>query len=269
MTSDLTRTTPDTPLPMGAPLPGSSFTDLIAALGHAPNDITGQSSGTLEAPHGTTVLALRFDGGVVMAGDRQATEGYLVAHRYIKKVFPTDRYSAVAIAGTAGMAVEMVRLFQTELEHYEKIEGTRLSLEGKATFLSRLVRNHLPMAFQGLAVVPLFAGFDNLTEVGRVFSFDVVGGRYEENDYGSTGSGSRLAKSFLRSAYTPEGTEAQAVEAAVGALVAAADEDTATGGPDLIRNILPNIVAIDTDGIRDVDEALIRSAAETALGGVR
>lgn len=256
-------------LPMGAPLPGSSFTDLIASLGHGPADVAGQSSGKLEAPHGTTVLALRFDGGVVMAGDRQATEGYLVAHRYIQKVFPTDRYSAVAIAGTAGMAVEMVRLFQTELEHYEKIEGTRLSLDGKATFLSRLVRNHLPLAFQGLAVVPLFAGFDDLTGIGRVFSFDVVGGRYEENDYGSTGSGSRLAKSFLRSAYTPDGTEAEAVEAAVGALVAAADEDTATGGPDLIRNILPNIVAIDAEGIRDVDESLIRSAAETALGGVR
>ena len=256
-------------LPMDAPLPGSSFTDLIAALGHAPADIAGESTGKLEPPHGTTVLALRFAGGVVMAGDRQATEGYLVAHRYIQKVFPTDRFSAVAIAGTAGMAVEMVRLFQTELEHYEKIEGTRLSLEGKATFLSRLVRNHLPMAFQGLAVVPLFAGFDDLTRIGRVFSFDVVGGRYEENDYGSTGSGSRLAKSFLRSAYTPDGSEAEAIEAAVGALVAAADEDTATGGPDLIRNILPNIVAIDADGIREVDDALIRSAAETALGGVR
>jgi proteasome beta subunit len=204
-----------------------------------------------------------------MAGDRQATEGYLVAHRQIQKVFSTDRFSAVAIAGTAGLAIEMVRLFQTELEHYEKIEGTRLSLDGKATFLSRLVRNQLPMAFQGLAVVPLFAGFDEITSIGRVFSFDVVGGRYEENDYGSTGSGARLAKSYLRGAFHPDGTEQVAVETAVGALVAAADEDTATGGPDLIRGILPNIVAIDADGIRDVDQDLIRAAAELALGGVR
>jgi proteasome beta subunit len=257
-------------LPMEAPLPGSSFTDLISSLGHAPAvEVPIGRDGKLEAPHGTTVLALRYDGGVVMAGDRQATEGYLVAHRHIQKVFSTDHYSAVAIAGTAGLALEMVRLFQTELEHYEKIEGTRLSLDGKATFLSRLVRNQLPMAFQGLAVVPLFAGFDEITEVGRVFSFDVVGGRYEENDYGSTGSGSRLAKSYLRGAFQPDGTEDVAVTTAVGALVAAADEDTATGGPDLIRGILPNIVAIDVDGIRDVDESLIRTAAETALGGVR
>jgi proteasome beta subunit len=260
----------DTPLPLGAPLPGSSFSDLITSLGHAPAvEVSSGGEGKLETPHGTTVLALRYEGGVVMAGDRQATEGYLVAHRYIKKVFSTDHFSAVAIAGTAGLAVEMVRLFQTELEHYEKIEGTRLSLDGKATFLSRLVRNQLPMAFQGLAVVPLFAGFDEIEGVGRVFSFDVVGGRYEENDYGSTGSGSRLAKSYLRGAFQPDGTEEFAVTTAVGALVAAADEDTATGGPDLIRGILPNIVAIDSDGIRDVEEGLIHSAAETALGGVR
>jgi len=261
---------PDRPLPLEAPLPGASFTDLISALGHSPAvEVPAGGEARLEPPHGTTVLAMRYAGGVVMAGDRQATEGYLVAHRHIQKVFPTDHFSAVAIAGTAGLAVEMVRLFQTELEHYEKIEGTRLSLDGKATFLSRLVRNQLPMAFQGLAVVPLFAGFDEFESDGRVFSFDVVGGRYEENDYGSTGSGSRLAKSYLRSAFQPDGTEEVAVTTAVGALVAAADEDTATGGPDLVRGILPNIVAIDAAGIREVEEGLIRSAAETALGGVR
>ena len=257
---------PDRPLPLEAPLPGSSFTDLISSLGHDPAvEVPTGGDSRLEPPHGTTVLALRYDGGVVMAGDRQATEGYLVAHRHIQKVFSTDHFSAVAIAGTAGLAVEMVRLFQ----HYEKIEGPRLSLDGKATFLSRLVRNQLPMAFQGLAVVPLFAGYDDITGIGRVFSFDVVGGRYEENDYGSTGSGSRLAKSYLRGAFQPDGTEEVAVTTAVGALVAAADEDTATGGPDLIRGILPNIVAIDAEGIRDVDEDVIRTAAETALRGVR
>ncbi len=255
---------------MGAPHPGSSFSELIETLGYGPRfDLPPGSEARLETPHGTTVLALRYEGGVVMAGDRQATEGYLVAHRYIQKVFSTDMFSAVAIAGTAGLAIEMVRLFQTELEHYEKIEGTRLSLEGKATFLSRLVRNQLPMAFQGLAVVPLFAGFDLRSSVGRVFSFDVVGGRYEEKDYGSTGSGSRLAKSYLRSAFQPDGDEQSAIDSAVGALVAAADEDTATGGPDLVRDILPSIVTIDAAGIRDIETDVIRGAAERALGGVR
>lgn len=266
---DSQLTTPHgTALPLGAPHPGSSFTELIDVMGYSPQ-IEMPAGSTIEAPHGTTVLALRYAGGVLMAGDRQATEGYLVAHRYMQKVFPTDHFSAVAIAGTAGLAVEMVRLFQTELEHYEKIEGTRLSLEGKASFLSRLVRNQLPMAFQGLAVVPLFAGFDDLEDVGRLFTFDVVGGRYEEKDYGSTGSGSRLAKSHLRSVFQPDGSLDTAVEVAVGALVAAADEDTATGGPDLVRGILPNIVAIDENGLSEIDEAQVRLAAERALGQVR
>jgi proteasome beta subunit len=208
---------------------------------------------------------MRFLDGVVMAGDRRATEGNLVAHRHIQKVFAADGYSAVAIAGTAGIALEMVRLFQVELEHYEKIEGTRLSLEGKANFLARLVRGQLPMAFQGLVVVPLFAGYDSQSGSGRLFTFDVVGGRYEELDYGSTGSGSRLAKSHLRSVYRPDMTPDEAVVAAVGALVAAADEDTATGGPDLIRDILPNVLVIDSDGVREAEPETIRNAAREAL----
>lgn len=215
------------------------------------------------------MLALVFEGGVVMAGDRQATEGHLVAHRFIQKVFSADSYSAVAIAGTAGLANEMVRLFQVELEHYEKIEGTRLSLEGKANFLARLVRAQLPMAFQGLIVVPLFAGYDIKAQKGRLYTFDVVGGRYEEREFGSTGSGSRLAKSYLRTAFRPGLTRDEAVGVAIGALVAAAEEDTATGGPDLRRGILPNVVSVDSDGIVDVSEDIVRGAAEQAMGSVR
>jgi proteasome beta subunit len=257
-------------LPLGAPLPGSSFVDLLSSVGATPRwDIPAGVAGTIQAPEGTTVLALRYAGGVVMAGDRRATEGHLVAHRHIQKVFQADRHSTVAIAGTAGLAIEMVRLFQVELEHYEKIEGTRLTLEGKANFLARLVRNQLPMAFQGLVVVPLFAGFDELTGEGRLFTYDVVGGRYEEQDFGATGSGSRLAKSYLRTMFRPDLTRDEAIGMAVGSLVAAADEDTATGGPDLIRGIFPNVFAIDADGVDEVDEAPIRAAAEAAIGGSR
>ena len=220
-------------------------------------------------PEGTTVLAARYTGGVVMAGDRRATEGHLVAHRRIRKVFPADRSSAIAIAGTAGLAIDMVRLFQVELEHYEKIEGVALSLEGKASFLARLVRNQLPLAFQGLAVVPLFAGFDEIAKTGRVFSYDVVGGRYEETDFASTGSGSRLAKSFMRTAYRPDMTADEAAELAVRALVSASQEDTATGGPDLNRGILPNVVVIDDTGFQEIEDDVILPLAQRAVETIR
>jgi len=201
-----------------------------------------------------------------MAGDRRATEGNFIAHRHIQKVFPADRFSTVAIAGAAGMAVEMVRLFQVELEHYEKIEGRLLSLDGKANFLARLVRNHLPMAMQGLVVVPLFAGYDHLAETGRLYTFDVVGGRYEQRDHGATGSGSRLAKSYLRTAFRPDLDRTGAIAVAVEALVAAADDDTATGGPDIVRGIYPNVYTIDVDGVAEIEEPEIAGIAERALG---
>jgi len=257
-------------LPLGAPAPGASFSDLLGTLGLTPRvNVAAAGATPVSAPEGTTVLAIRHNSGVVIAGDRRATEGHLVAHRHIQKVFDADRWSAVAIAGTAGLAIEMVRLFQTELEHYEKIEGTVLSLEGKATFLARLVRQQLPMAFQGLAVVPLFAGYDQLTETGRLFTYDVVGGRYEENDFGSTGSGSRLAKSYLRTAYTDDLDRDVAVRLAITALVAASEEDTATGGPDIRRGILPTVLAIDADGGEWVDDAEMAPLAQTALDSSR
>src|SRR5690606_1628503 len=205
----------------------------------------------------------------VMAGDRRATEGHLVAHRRIRKVFPADRTSGIAIAGTAGLAIDMVKLFQVELEHYEKIEGVRLSLEGKASFLARLVRNQLPLAFQGLGVVPLFAGYDENQGTGRVYSFDVIGGRYEETDFGSTGSGSRLAKSYLRTAYTEGMSADDAADLAVRSLVAAAQEDTATGGPDLTRGIYPNVVRIDESGLVEYDDETLIPFARAALETIR
>ena len=219
-----------------SPHPGSSFTALLESLELHPRWSTeGGDSEPLAPPEGTTVLAVRYADGVVMVGDRQATEGYAVAHRRIQKVFAADEFSAVAISGTAGLAVEMVRLFQTELEHYEKLEGVRLSLDGKANYLARLVRQQLPLAFQGLVVVPLFAGYDDLSDSGRLYTFDVVGGRYEESDYGATGSGGREAKAYLRAAYEAEQEEAAALALALRALVAAAEEDTATAGPDVRR----------------------------------
>ena len=257
------------PLPLDVPVPGSSFADLLEAVGAQPVIDIPPDARTLSAPEGTTVLALRYDGGVVIAGDRRATEGNLVAHHRIRKVFPADAYSAIAIAGTAGLAIDMVRLFQVELEHYEKIEGVRLSLEGKASFLARLVRDQLPLAFQGLIVVPLFAGYDLRSNLGRVYSFDVVGGRYEEIDFGSTGSGSRLARSYLRTAYEDDVSGERAVELAVQALVSASQEDTATGGPDLRRGIFPNVVQIDADGVIEHNDDVIGPVAEAAMETIR
>ncbi len=260
---------PRLPLLFDIPAPGSSFTDLLSTLGYTRTLEFPTDARAIQVPEGTTVLALRYADGVVMAGDRQATEGNMVAHRTIRKVFAADSHSGVAIAGTAGLAIEMVRLFQVELEHYEKIEGNRLSLEGKAAFLARLVRNQLPMAFQGLVVVPLFAGFDELIGRGRLYTYDLVGGRYEEKDFGSTGSGASLAKAFLRTAFSDGLTSDEAVSVAVGALVSAAQEDTATGGPDLRRGILPNVMVIDSTGLRELTDDAIRPAAELAVEQIR
>lgn len=257
------------PLPLDVPVPGASFTDLLETVGAGPALTIPENAKVPSVPEGTTVLALRYDGGVVMAGDRRATEGHLVAHRRIRKVFPADQYSAVAIAGTAGLAVDMVRLFQVELEHYEKIEGLRLSLEGKASFLARLVRSQLPMAFQGLVVVPLFAGYDEKESHGRVYSFDVVGGRYEEIEFGSTGSGSRLARAYLRTVYRDDLSGGEAADLAVRALVSAAQEDTATGGPDFRRGILPNVVRIDAEGVDELADGVVGPLAEAAVESVR
>ena len=201
-------------------------------------------------PHGTTIVALRFGGGVVVAGDRRATEGYSIAHRGIEKVFPADRFSAVGIAGSAGPAIEMVRLFQTQLEHYEKVEGLTLSLEGKANQLGQMVRANLPMAMEGLGVVPLFAGFDTRRKVGRIFSYDLAGGRYEELEYHATGSGGRDARTTVKLGYRDNLSVDEAVELAVKALYQAADEDSATGGPDPLRGIYPVVAVVDHDGYR-------------------
>ncbi len=204
--------------------------------------------------HGTTVVALRDAEGVVMAGDRRATAGNIIAHHAMDKVFPADRFSAVAIAGTAGMAMEMVRLFQVQLEHYEKVEGSTLSLEGKANQLAQMVRQHLPLAMQGLAVVPLFAGYDTARGTGRIFNYDVTGGHYEDTDFQATGSGGRDARSTVKLGWREALPRDEALDLAVQSLYDAADEDSATGGPDPVRGIYPIVAVVDVDGYRQVPE---------------
>ena len=245
-------------LPAAFLTPGSSsFMDFLAE--HQPELLPGRRNlppvkGVVEAPHGTTIVAVTFPGGVVLAGDRRATMGNVIAQRDIEKVFPADEYSAVGIAGTAGLAVEMVKLFQLELEHYEKIEGAVLSLEGKANRLSTMIRQNLGMALQGLAVVPLFAGFDLDKGEGRIFSYDVTGGRSEERGFAATGSGSVFARGALKKLYHEDLTEQQAATLVVQALYDAADDDSATGGPDLARRIYPIVTVITEDGFRRLDD---------------
>jgi len=245
-------------LPAAFLTPGSSsFMEFLAE--HRPDLLPGRrqlppTQGALEAPHGTTIVAVTFPGGVVLAGDRRATMGNVIAQRDIEKVFPADEYSAVGIAGTAGIAVELVRLFQLELEHYEKVEGTQLSLEGKANRLSTMIRSNLGMAMQGLAVVPLFAGYDLDRGQGRIFSYDVTGGRSEEYGYAATGSGSLFARGSLKKLYREDLTEADATTLVVQALYDAADDDSATGGPDVARRIYPIVTVITEDGFRRLTE---------------
>jgi proteasome beta subunit len=256
-------------IPLDQVTPAESFAALLRSRGLQPDWTSSGDGPHIEPPEATTVIAVRFADGVIVAGDRRATAGNLIAHRRVQKVFPADGYSAVAISGVAGIAVELTRLFQTELEHYEKIEGRRLSLEGKANHLASMVRRQLPMALQGLVVIPLFAGFDIDADEGKLFSFDVVGGRYDELDYTATGSGGRDAQLFLRTAYEPNMTREAALGLIVAALVAAAEEDTATGGPDIKRGIYPNVVVIDADGYSEVDEDQVATAAVAAMEATR
>jgi proteasome beta subunit len=257
-------------LPAAYLTPGSSsFSDFLAA--QAPDllpsrrALTGDASDL--APHATTIVAATFQGGVVMAGDRRATMGNVIAQRDIEKVFPADEYSCVGIAGTAGLAVEMVRLFQTELEHYEKIEGNPLSMDGKANRLSALIRNNLAMAMQGLAVVPLFAGYDLDHDHGRIFSYDVTGGRYEETAFHSVGSGSLFARGALKKLYRDSLDAEGCVTVLLQALYDAADDDSATGGPDLTRRIFPVVGVITADGYRRMPQDEVAALADRVVGG--
>jgi proteasome beta subunit len=265
----------DLPLPWFAPGtdPGPSFSELLRRVRPEgpglPVPVNAASAGTarLDVPHGTTIVAVRYGGGVVMGGDRRATEGYTIASRRIEKVSPADRWSGVAIAGAAGPAMEMVRLFQTELEHYEKVEGEPLSLEGKANKLSQMIRANLPAAMQGLVVVPLFAGYDLRRGEGRLFKYDVTGGRYEEIDFHATGSGGLHAKNWLKAGWREGMSADEAVDLALRALFQAADEDTATGGPDLIRRIFPSVAVISADGFSALSDADIESRVDAQLRG--
>jgi proteasome beta subunit len=216
-------------------------------------------------PHGTTIVAAEFDGGVIMAGDRRSTAGNMIANRDIEKVFRSDDYSCVGIAGVAGIGLELVRLFQLELEHYEKIEGRSLSLEGKANRLAAFVRGNLGAAMQGLVVVPLFAGYDEETGQGRIFSYDVAGGRYEEHKFHSIGSGSVFARGSLKKLYTDGMPADDAIAMCMQALYDAADDDSATGGPDLTRRIYPLVATITADGYRRLSDEEAGRYAEAVV----
>ena len=254
-------------LPAAFMTPGiSSFSEFLG--GQAPELLPSRRAlpgQVTEVPHATTIVSVTSSTGVIMAGDRRATMGMHIAQRDIEKVFQADEFSCVGIAGSAGMAIEMVRLFQVELEHYEKLEGSVLSLDGKANRLSTLIRNNLPLAMQGLAVVPLFAGFDLDGEFGRIFSYDVTGGKYEEHSYFAVGSGSGPARGALKKRFREDMSDDEAVRVAVDALYDAADEDAGTGGPDLIRKIYPVVAVVNVDGFRRVPDAEVGAVVEAIV----
>ena len=261
-------------LPIFAPDddPGPSFVGLWRKLNGPPPQLVGEG---FTDTHGTTICALRYIDGVVMAGDRRATAGPTIAQREVEKIHPADRWSGIGIAGSAGFGIEMIKLFQTELEHYEKMGGRPLSIEGKANFLAQMVRSHLPLAFQGFIVVPLFAGYDTRRRTGRIFSYDATGGRYEESDFTADGSGGRDARTTIKLGWREDLSPDEAIELAVQALYEAADEDSATGGPDVVRGIYPTVATITASGYAEVAEAEVaqRFAAlierKSARGQVR
>ncbi|MEY2755015.1 MAG: proteasome beta-type subunit [Actinomycetota bacterium] len=231
--------------------PGPSFPELLRRTGLAPapaSDAGSEAWASLGVPHATTCVALRYADGVVMAGDRRATSGNLISHRSMEKVMQADSHSGVAIAGAAGPAMEMIKLFQLQLEHYEKVAGSSISLEGKANQLSMMVRSNLPAAMQGMIVVPIFAGYDLLRSTGRLFTYDATGGRYEDQEHIATGSGMLHAGTVIKVGWRSGLDRDAAVRLACRALWEAADADSATGGPDILRGIYPVVAVIDVDG---------------------
>ncbi|GHF51740.1 proteasome beta subunit [Amycolatopsis bartoniae] len=276
----------NTPGSSGSSLPAAYFSTTTSSFAEflrmqAPDllpwhrQTPGAAGAGVDAPHGTTIVAVSFSGGVLIAGDRRATSGNLIASRDMDKVAVTDEYSAVGIAGTAGLAIELVRLYAVELAHYEKIEGVPLSLDGKTNKLATMVKGNLDAAMAGLAVLPLFVGYDieadDPKRAGRIVSYDVAGGRYEERSgYHAIGSGSLFAKSSLKKLYDPDASEEAAVRTAVEALYDAADDDTATGGPDLVRRIFPTVVTITAErGAEQVPADQTSAVAEAVVQGRR
>jgi proteasome beta subunit len=246
-------------LPMFPPQdsPGPNFTALLRATDRDPFPAMAAPDGPVpfDIRHGTTIVAIRYADGVIMAGDRRATAGSSIAHRAMEKVYPADRHSGVAIAGAAGPAMEMVKLFQLQLEHYEKVEGSALSLEGKANQLAQMVRGNLAMAMQGFVVVPLFAGYDLRRASGRIYTYDPTGGRYEETDFHADGSGGRDARTTIKLGWREGLSRDDGIELAVRALWQAADEDSATGGPDPVRGIYPIVATITAEGFTRAPES--------------
>jgi proteasome beta subunit len=251
---------------------GSSFYDLLRhdfphllPFQHLPQLPASELQSLQSIPFATTILALRFAEGVIVAGDRQATEGFEVSSRRIEKVYNADAHSVIAIAGAAGPCLEMVKLFQIEMEHYQKIEGDILALDGKANKLAHMVKQNLPAAFQGLIVIPIFAGYDLRNQTGRIFKYDLTGGRYEEQEFYATGSGGKEARSTLKKFYKPALGRDAALHLALEALVDAADLDVGTAGPDLARGIYPQVKVVTKAGITDVGDDELRPLSEELL----
>jgi proteasome beta subunit len=261
------RQDPAAPLASGGPIGANpSFFDLVLAV--RPEALprpAPSAAGVDPLPHGTTVVALKFADGVTFAGDRRAIAGYSIDDDRMEKVFVADELSAIGIAGAAGQAVEIVRLLQLELEHYEKITGDRLSLEGKANRLAQMIRGNFPLAVQGLVVVPLFGGFDERRSEGRIFYYDATGGRWEEEDFHATGSGGRSAKSSMKKRWRPGLDRSEALQVAVEALVDASQEDAATGGPDPARGIYPTVVMVTSAGAEEVADDEVRASYEAIV----
>ena len=248
--------------------PGSDFSALLRRVGLDPFQAPAGPASNL-APHATTVLAVRYADGVVMAGDRRATMGNRISNREMEKVVPADRHSGVAISGTAGVAMDMIKLFQLQLEHYEKLDGRPISLEGKANQLSQMVRANLGAAMQGLVVVPIFAGYDSLRSTGRLWDFDITGGRYEEREFVATGSGGGPASTVLKVGYRPGLASTEAIELACRALWEAAEVDSATGGPDALRGIYPVVATITADGWQRITDDVLATVFTAIADGQR
>jgi len=249
-------------------LGSSSFAGFLSSYapqllpGASLRGLPGASGAARTLSHGTTIVAAVCDQGVVLASDRRATAGNLISKKDVDKVFRCDEFSAVGIAGVLALGLEFARLFQVELEHYEKMEGRSLSLEGKATRLAAMIRGNLALAMQGLVLVPLLVGYDVDRGIGRIFSYDPAGGPSEEHRFYSIGSGSESARGALKKLYSDGMPTSEAVLCCLQVLYDAAEDDSATGGPDMARRIFPVVITVTGEGFRRLPEAEVAEVAQ-------
>lgn len=257
---------------------GRDFFDLLTSEGYrfpakalSPSDPAG-SGLPFEPTEGTTILALRYRDGVMVAGDRRATAGHTVLYDRADKVIPIDDYSLMAISGSPAMAFEIARILEHSFQYHRRRQLQEMSIEAKLRRLSLLIRDNLPMAVQGIgAVIPIFATYDQEADLGRIYFYDVLGAQFEVADFATTGSGSsavRGAMYYMNRWGGPPFSQLSredAVGLSLRLLFTASEYDSATGRYESSAGVYPTVKTITSGGQEDIDLDELRALHERFL----